>query len=91
MNSRYFSGRTAQWLKIKAFVEGEFVVVGWQQGRNGPPCALLARETPSGLEYAGSAFITLSGAERGGFWRAVDRLSTDKPAVKIDNDRQHLG
>ena len=80
MTSRYSSGRSSAWLKTKAFTEGEFVVIGHDRG-DGPPLALLARETPEGLEYAGSAFVTLGGADRERFWRAMDRLACEQPAL----------
>jgi hypothetical protein len=35
--------------------------------------ALLARETAAGLEYAGSAFVTLSDEQRELFWRSMER------------------
>lgn len=46
-------------MKTKAFVEDEFIVIGCDRNEGGPPFALLAREEPDGLHYAGSAFVTL--------------------------------
>jgi hypothetical protein len=46
---------------VKCFGEGEFVVIGTARGDRAPT-ALLARETPEGLEYAGSAMVTLASA-----------------------------
>lgn len=82
LNSRYVGGRTRSWLKCKAYAEDDFVVVGFEQTK-GPACALLARETEQGLEYAGSAFVTLGGDERERFWRRMDQLSIERPAVAI--------
>jgi bifunctional non-homologous end joining protein LigD len=78
--SRYCSGRSTAWRKTKAFVEGEFVVIGHKRDKD-RSVALLARETAEGLEYAGSAFVTLSDAQRELFWRSVERLTTDGPAA----------
>lgn len=82
-NSRYRSGRTRQWLKIKCFAEAEFVVVGVQREPGCSPAALLARETEAGLSYAGSAFVTLTYADREIFWRIVEALEVPAPAVPI--------
>jgi ATP-dependent DNA ligase len=83
VTSRYCSGRSKAWLKSKAFVEGEFVVIGYKREKD-RSLALLARETEEGLEFAGGAFVTLSDQERERFWRAAERLSTDKPAVTAE-------
>ena len=82
-SSRYRSGRTSAWLKVKTFTEDEFVVIGVEKGSGGPSCALLAREGPDGLTYAGSAFVTLSDADRERFWREVERLGRDRPVVEV--------
>ncbi len=82
LGSRYASGSTRDWLKTKAMVEGEFIVVGVEPNPGGPPFALLARETDAGLVYVGSAFVTLPKVERDRFWAATDSLTVTKPAVK---------
>lgn len=82
VNSRYRSGRSKSWLKTKAFVESEFVVLGYQENRGTPPCALLAEEQDWGLDYAGSAFVTLSGHDRERFWRTMERLHCTAPAAE---------
>jgi bifunctional non-homologous end joining protein LigD len=81
--SRYRSGPSRNWLKVKCVARGEFIVIGAQPRDQGPPCALLARETEQGLEYAGSAFVTLAGAERDKFWRQMERLRAPQPAVPM--------
>jgi DNA ligase D-like protein (predicted ligase) len=79
--SRYRTGRSGHWLKIKCFAEAEFVVIGveWSAGR--PPTALLAREEDGQLVYAGGAMVTLGACGRDDFWRAVERLSANAPPV----------
>ena len=72
LGSRYKSGTSRDWLKTKAMVEGEFVVVGAAPNPRGAPFALLAREDGGALVYAGSAFVTLPGASRDRFWRTVE-------------------
>jgi bifunctional non-homologous end joining protein LigD len=81
--SRYRSGSTKSWLKSKCVATAEFIVIGTQPAQNGPACALLAREAPEGLSYAGSAFVTLSGTERELFWRQMERLRRSTPSLPI--------
>jgi DNA ligase D-like protein (predicted ligase) len=89
-NSRYASGRTKSWLKVKAFTEGEFVVVGWEPSNRGPAVALLARETSDGLAYAGGAFVTLANDERERFWRTMEQLVSNIPPVALPGQRSAL-
>jgi ATP-dependent DNA ligase len=81
LGSRYKSGLSRDWLKTKAMVEGEFVVVGAGPNPGCAPFALLARETNGELVYAGSAFVTLKKGDRDRFWRTVDALKIAKPVV----------
>ena len=84
LGSRYRSGLSKSWVKVKTFAEGEFVVIGTSKG-DLAPVALLARETQDHrLEYAGSAMVTFSEAERELFWRANERLKIPKPALHMD-------
>jgi bifunctional non-homologous end joining protein LigD len=57
--------------------------IGAERGQGMPSVALLAREVEGALEYAGSAFITLKDAERERFWRYIDRLACDRPALPM--------
>jgi ATP-dependent DNA ligase len=83
MTSRYRSGASRSWLKVKCFGEGEFVVIGTARGDRAPT-ALLARETPEGLEYAGSAMVTLPERERDAFWTMNEQLKVDRPALPME-------
>src|SRR6476620_7580070 len=77
----YRSGRSRTWLKTKCFTESTFVVVGTDRDRKtGALMALLAHS--DGLNYAGAAFITLSGDERKEFLAQVERLTTSWTALK---------
>ena len=86
ITSRYISGRSKAWRKTKAFVEGEFVVIGHKRDKD-RPVALLARETEAGLKYAGSAWVTLSREDGERFWRSVQRLETNEPAAAVKLQR----
>jgi bifunctional non-homologous end joining protein LigD len=88
VRSRYISGRSTQWLKVKCWAEDEFIVLGIEPGENGPAIARLARQTDEGLEYAGGAAITLGGAERDRFWSEAERLTTDKPGEGCPKSRK---
>ena len=62
----YRSGRSKTWLKTKCFTQSTFVVIGTDRDRKtGALRALLAHKDSAGLNYAGAAFIALSGDERG--------------------------
>jgi len=79
----YRSGRSRTWLKTKCFTESTFVVVGTDRDRKtGALRALLADNDGSGLNYAGAAFIALSGKERREFRAEVERLTTSWGAFK---------
>jgi bifunctional non-homologous end joining protein LigD len=82
LGSRYRSGRTTAWLKIKCFAEGEFVVVGIERG-DGAPTALVARQISGDLEYAGNAMVTLAEPERELFWTEMEHLKRDAPALPM--------
>src|SRR3546814_15242257 len=51
----------------------------------GPTMALLARETDAGLEYAGSAMLTLVESERESFWQRSEAIGRDGPAIDVPN------
>jgi DNA ligase D-like protein (predicted ligase) len=73
-SSRYRSGRSRSWLKVKCWAEDEFVVTGVEPAKDGPAMAILARDMGGGLMPAGAAAVTLAGAERERFWRAAEGL-----------------
>jgi ATP-dependent DNA ligase len=64
-DSRYRSGPTDRWRKIKCWTRGKLIVVGTGvDSRSGSPIALLAEDAADGLRYAGGAFISLQGRVR---------------------------
>jgi DNA ligase D-like protein (predicted ligase) len=81
LSSCYRSGRSRSWLKVKCFADAEFVVIGVQRVDGGPAMALLAEEEAGALVYAGSAAVTLGGADRARFWQSVEQLATEHPPV----------
>jgi len=87
-SSAYRSGRSTAWLKTKCYEEGEFLVLGAEHEPGKPAFALLAREGAERLEYAGSAFLTLSGASRDRFWAEIERLARPTPALTIGTHKK---
>jgi DNA ligase D-like protein (predicted ligase) len=77
-SSRYRSGRSRDWLKIKCFTEATMPIVGTETDSRGIVEALLAKESDGGLEYAGKAMITLSGADRQQLWERLKRAHVEK-------------
>lgn len=80
LKSAYASGPSRAWLKTKCFDEGVFSVAGVEQKKGKPAMALLEYESG---EYAGAAFVTLAGAERERFWRAVERLMMQPGSLRV--------
>jgi bifunctional non-homologous end joining protein LigD len=76
-SSRYRSGPAKSWLKIKCFAEDLFTVTGYERRAGMAPTALLAREGPEGLAYAGSAMVTLAAPQRERFWRTIEKISIE--------------
>src|SRR5689334_6750978 len=51
-DSRYRSGRTYRWRKIKCWATGDFIIIGTAiDKRTGSPIALLAKDAGDGLRY----------------------------------------
>src|SRR3546814_3541715 len=85
VDSKYRSGRTTSWLKIKCFAEEIFTVIGVERTK-GPTMALLARETDAGLEYAGSAMLTLVESERESFWQRSEAIGReDRKSTRLNS------
>ena len=82
IRSRYCSGRSRDWLKIKCFAEAEFVVIGVERTAGRPAAALLAREASGRLLYAGGAMITLPSPDRDQFWRTAEWLGRATPPLE---------
>lgn len=73
--SPYRSGPSRDWLKIKTYVTGEFVVIGYERKKGEAPSLLLADE---GLRYVGRAIPAITGAMRDELWEALEFLHADR-------------
>jgi bifunctional non-homologous end joining protein LigD len=79
--SPYKSGPSKFWVKTKNVVESELILLGTDYDNEGKPIAYLGKETERGLIFAGTAFLTLSGAAKDDFQDRVQKLLTEKPPV----------
>ena len=73
--SRYRSGRTRDWLKVKAFEEADFELIGVRREQGKPAMALMARNG----RYAGGAFITLPAGIRERLWQRIEEKTGPAP------------
>jgi bifunctional non-homologous end joining protein LigD len=73
----YRSGPSKLWLKIKNVMESELILLGTDYDNEGKPIAYLGREAEGGLQFAGTAFLTLSG----NLQKRIEKLLTTKPPV----------
>jgi bifunctional non-homologous end joining protein LigD len=83
--SRYRSGPSRSWLKIKNMVESEFVLLGTDRDEKGIPWALLASDRDGRLEFAGAAIFKPPQALRAA-WR--ERMAPLAVATPLGGFRQ---
>jgi bifunctional non-homologous end joining protein LigD len=81
MPVRYKSGPSKFWLKTKNVVESELILLGTGYDNEGKPIAYLGKETAGELKFAGTAFLTLSGAARDELQGRIEKLVTERPPV----------
>ncbi|MGE0290511.1 MAG: non-homologous end-joining DNA ligase [Bradyrhizobium sp.] len=82
-DSRYRSGPSRSWLKVKAMLEEDFVILGTETGKNGIPYAVLARDTPKGLVHVGRAMISMTRADRDRLFARLERIRRDSPPMRL--------
>ncbi|WIJ27058.1 RNA ligase family protein [Devosia sp. RR2S18] len=76
--SRYRSGSSRDWLKIKCWKSDTFDIIGIERDKEGVPHALVA--DASG--YRGSAYLTLPGGARELFWRWTEQHAAEQGPFK---------
>ncbi|WP_395451219.1 non-homologous end-joining DNA ligase [Aminobacter sp. UC22_36] len=74
--SIYRSGDSKDWLKTKAYITGEFVVIGYERKRGAAPSLLLAEENDASLRYVGRAIPAIRQDRRDELWQALEFLHT---------------
>lgn len=82
--SVYRGGDSKDWLKIKAYTTGEFIVIGYERKKGAAPSLLLADE---GLRYVGRAIPAISGKSRDELWQALAFIETDRWAADVGSNK----
>ncbi|MGO6947032.1 MULTISPECIES: non-homologous end-joining DNA ligase [Rhizobium] len=85
-DSKYRSGRTGDWLKIKCVQSESFIVVGYEQSsaaRGGIGSLLLAARQGDDWKYVGSVGTGFNERDATYLKQALDKLKTKRPAVPI--------
>ncbi|MGO7674852.1 non-homologous end-joining DNA ligase [Rhizobium ruizarguesonis] len=85
-NSRYRSGRTGDWVKLKCVQSEGFVVVGFEPSRSGPGgfgSLLLAAYKGDDLRYVGSVGTGFKGAAAISLRRQMDKLAWKRKAPPV--------
>lgn len=80
--SIYRGGPSKDWLKTKAYITREYVVIGYEHKRDAAPSLLLADMVEGKLRYVGRAIPT-AGKQRSELWEALDYLRDAKFAVSL--------
>jgi bifunctional non-homologous end joining protein LigD len=86
--SPYKSGPSKFWLKTKNVVESELILLGTDYDKEGRPIAYLGREVSGQLQFAGTAFLTLSGEPRNVLQARMEKFSATKSAIKLPRVRK---
>ncbi|RWP68168.1 RNA ligase family protein [Mesorhizobium sp.] len=76
-DSKYRSGRSTNWLKVKALIESEFELLGVERERGKPPFALIGE--PGTRKYVGSAFVSVNREMRERLWKRVQEHAGPAP------------
>src|SRR5262245_27736439 len=79
--SRYRSGPSRSWLKIKNMVENDFILLGTERDSDGIPWALLASDRDGRLEFAGPAILNLPRPLRAALAERMAELALAKPPL----------
>ncbi|GAA4108975.1 non-homologous end-joining DNA ligase [Aminobacter aganoensis] len=81
--SLYRGGDSKDWLKTKAYISGEFVVIGYERKKGAAPSLLLAEETDASLRYVGRAIPAVPGEQREELWQALEFLHAGTWAANV--------
>lgn len=82
--STYHSGDSKDWLKTKAYITGEFVVIGYERKKGAAPSLLLA---DGDMRYVGRAIPTIGGEQRKELWQALEYLQAEKWVVPMTGNK----
>jgi bifunctional non-homologous end joining protein LigD len=76
-DSKYRSGRSTNWLKVKSYAIDEYDLLGVEREAGKPAFALMADRATG--RYVGSAFINSKGAIRDRLWKRVQEHAGPAP------------
>lgn len=82
--SIYRSGDSKDWLKTKAYITGEFVVIGYERKKGAAPSLLLADWD---MRYVGRAIPAISGKQRDELWQALEYLHSTRFAAPVGSSK----
>ena len=85
--SIYRGGYSKDWLKTKAYVTREYVVIGYEHKHGGAPSLMLADMEDGQLRYVGRAIPTIGGKQRAELWEALDYLRDTKFDVPVSANK----
>ena len=86
--SPYKRGPSKFWLKTKNVVESELILLGTDYDNEGKPIAYPGRDADGQLQFAGTAFLTLSGEPRTELQNRIERLSTSTAPIALPKIRK---
>jgi len=81
--STYRGGTTKDWLKTKAYISGEFVVIGYERKRGAALSLLLAEETEACLRHVGRAIPAIAPEQHEELMQALEVLHASAFATPI--------
>lgn len=82
-DSRYRSGPTMNWRKIKCYAEKDMEIIGVQRDAGKPAMALMAEKG----RYVGAAFITMKGEMRKRLWDRVQGRTGAPPPKGLGKEK----
>lgn len=90
-DSRYRSGRTKNWLKIKCYQESTLTIVGYERRPGAAASVLLAAREGETLRYAGRSMVTLPRIQRERLWRALEKAKSLSPSIPLPQAKTRRG
>jgi bifunctional non-homologous end joining protein LigD len=71
-------------------VESELILLGTDYDNEGKPIAYLGKETEGQLQFAGTAYLTLSGKPRAELQERIEKLVATRAVIRLPKSRRPL-
>ena len=71
-------------------VESELILLGTDYDNEGKPIAYLGKEAEGRLQFAGTAYLTLSGKPRTELQERIAKIVAKNPVTRLPKSRQPL-